>query len=78
MTIETTAPKLNLLFAPKGYTEFHCLFEKENVLEAFKDLVLCSKRINREPFICGVKRHRSDSSYLSFQGDGLGITINFL
>ena len=75
--LESTLPKLNLLYAPKGFIEFHCLFEKENVLEAFKDLLLCSKRINREPWICGVKRHISDSSHLSFQGDGLGITMNF-
>jgi len=75
--IESTLPKLNLLYAPKGFIEFHCLFEKNNALDAFKDLLSCSKRINREPWICGVKRHISDSSYLSFQGDGLGITMNF-
>jgi hypothetical protein len=75
--LESTLPKLNLLYAPKGFIEFHCLFEKENVIEAFKDLLLCSKRINREPWICGVKRHISDSSYLSFSGDGLSITMNF-
>jgi len=75
--VESSLPKINLLYAPKGFVEFQCLFEKENVIEAFKELLLSSKQINREPWICGVKRHISDSSYLSFSGDGLSITMNF-
>ena len=75
--VETSLPKINLLYAPKGFIEFQCLFEKENVIDAFKELLSCSKQINREPWICGVKRHISDSSYLSFSGNGLSITMNF-
>ena len=75
--VESSLPKLNLLYLPKGFTEFQCLFEQDNVIEAFKELLLFSKRNNREPWICGVKRHISDSSYLSFSGNGLSITINF-
>ena len=75
--VESSLPKINLLYAPKGFIEFQCLFEKENVNEAFKELLSRSKQINREPWICGVKRHISDSSYLSFSGNGLSITMNF-
>ena len=43
--LESTLPKLNLLYAPKGFIEFHCLFEKENTLEAFKDLLPANESI---------------------------------
>ena len=75
--VESTLPKLNLIYAPKGFIEFQCLFKKENVVEAFNELLSCSKNINREPWICGVKRQIEDEFYLSFSGNGLSITMNF-
>lgn len=70
-------PKFSLLYAPSGFMEFQTLFPKKKSSEAFSNLISLSQRYHRQPWICGVKRHKSDSSYLSFSGDGLSITINF-
>jgi len=70
-------PKFNLLYYPAGFFEFHTVFPKKSSVEAFSRLILISKNYHREPWICGVKRHKSDSSFLSFSEDGLSITINF-
>lgn len=73
----SSTPKLNLLFAPSGFMEFQCLFPKKSVIEAFSELLLTSQQFKRPSFICGIKRHIPDPSFLSFAGDGLSITINF-
>ena len=70
-------PKFNLLYYPTGFFEFHTVFPKKSSVEAFSRLILISKNYHREPWICGVKRHKSDSSFLSFSEDGLSITMNF-
>jgi len=73
----STKPKINLLYHPEGFFEFHTVFPKKNSIEAFSTLISISKNYHREPWVCGVKRHKSDSSFLSFAEDGLSITINF-
>jgi decaprenylphospho-beta-D-ribofuranose 2-oxidase len=70
-------PKFNLLYAPLGFLEFQTLFPKKKSVEGFSKLISLSQSYHRQPWICGVKRHKSDSSYLSFSGEGLSITINF-
>ena len=70
-------PKFNLLYYPAGFFEFHTVFPKKSSVEAFSRLISISKNYHREPWICGVKRHKSDSSFLSFSEDGLSITMNF-
>ena len=70
-------PKINLLYHPAGFLEFHTVFPKKNSIEAFSRLISISQNHHREPWICGVKRHKRDSSFLSFSEDGLSITINF-
>ena len=70
-------PKFNLLYAPSGFIEFQTLFPKKKSAEAISRLISLSQSHRRQPWICGVKRHKSDSSYLSFSGDGLSITMNF-
>lgn len=75
--LHSSIPQLNLLYAPAGFMEFHNLFPKEKALDAFTKLLTICQRYNRQPWICGVKRHKPDTAYLSFAGDGLSITINF-
>ena len=70
-------PKINLLYHPNGFLEFHTVFPKKHSIEAFSRLITTSQSHHREPWICGVKRHKKDSSFLSFAEDGLSITINF-
>ena len=53
------------------------MFPRKNSIEAFSTLISTSKNYHREPWICGIKRHKNDSSFLSFAEDGLSITINF-
>ena len=57
--------------------EFQTLFPKKKSAEAISRLISLSQSHRRQPWICGVKRHKSDSSYLSFSGDGISITMNF-
>ena len=47
------------------------------MLEAFTELLLLGKKLDFKPFIYGIKRHKSDPSYLSFAKDGMSITVNF-
>mgnify|MGYP001488996118 CR=1 FL=1 len=70
-------PYYNLLFAPSGFIEFQNIFPKKSVLEAFTELILLTKKLDFNPFIFGVKRHKSDPPYLSFANDGMSITINY-
>ena len=53
------------------------MFPKKSSIEAFSRLISISQDYHREPWICGVKRHKSDLSFLSFSEDGLSITMNF-
>lgn len=73
----SATPKLNLLFYPSGFLEFQSLFPKKDAIEAFSELILMSQKYHHHPFICGIKRHKMDSSFLGFANDGLSITINF-
>ena len=70
-------PKFNLMYAPSGFMEFHTIFPKNEVKSAFTELLEKSTQYKRQPWVCGVKRHKKDPSYLSFSEDGLAITINF-
>ena len=70
-------PKFNLMYAPLGFMEFHTVFPKNEVIPAFTELLKKSTDYKRQPWVCGVKRHKKDSSFLSFSEDGLAITINF-
>ena len=70
-------PKFNLLYAPYGFFELQSIFPKENTIHAFTELLAVSNQFKSEPWICMVKRHKPDTSYLTFSGDGLSIAINF-
>jgi len=66
-----------LLFTPSGFFEIQTIFSRDIAIQAFTELLSLSRRFRLQPFICGIKRHKSDSSYLSFANDGLSITMNF-
>ena len=70
-------PKFNLLYAPSGFFELQSLFPRENAITAFIELLSISKQFKSEPWICMIKRHKPDPSYLTFSGDGLSIAMNF-
>jgi len=69
-------PNFNFLFTPNGFFEIQSIFNKHNVVDAFSELLLLSKKYKFQPFVCGIKRHKSNSTYLSFANDGLSITMN--
>ena len=70
-------PKFNLLYAPSGFFELQCLFPRENAISAFMELLSVSNKFKSQPWICMIKRHKPDTSYLTFSGDGLSIAMNF-
>ena len=70
-------PNFNLLFTPSGFFEIQTIFPKDVAIQAFKELLLLGQHYKLYPCICGIKRHKSDSSYLSFANDGLSIAWNF-
>ena len=70
-------PNFNFLFTPTGFFEIQTIFRKDIATQAFMELLSLSRSFKLQPFICGIKRHKSDSSYLSFANDGLSITMNF-
>ena len=70
-------PNFNLLFTPSGFFEIQTIFPKDIAVQAFKELLLLGKHYKLYPCICGIKRHKSDSSYLSFANDGLSIAWTF-
>mgnify|MGYP003948532905 CR=1 FL=1 len=46
-------------------------------MQAIKKFMLIGQHYKIYPSICAVKRQKSDSSYLSFAGDGLSIAWTF-
>ena len=70
-------PKFNLLYAPSGFFELQSLFPRENAISAFMELLSVSSQFKSQPWICMIKRHKPDTSYLTFSGDGLSIAMNF-
>ena len=70
-------PKFNLLYAPSGFFELQSLFPRENAISAFMELLSVSNQFKSQPWICMIKRHKPDTSYLTFSGDGLSIAMNF-
>ena len=69
-------PNFNFLFTPNGFFEIQSIFNKHNVVDAFSELLSLSKKYKFQPFVCGIKRHKSNSTYLSFANEGLSITMN--
>ena len=70
-------PNFNLLFTPSGLFEIQTIFPKDIATQAFKELMLIGQHYKLYPSICGIKRHKSDSSYLAFANDGLSIAWCF-
>jgi len=70
-------PHFNLIYSPSGFWEFHLIFPKEKAICAFIELLEVSRRFKCQPWICMIKRHKPDTAYLSFSGDGLSISMNF-
>ncbi len=69
-------PNFNFLFVPNGFFEIQTIFNKNIVMTAFSELLLLAKQYKFQPFICGIKRHKASSTYLSFANDGLSLTMN--
>jgi len=69
-------PNFNFLFTPNGFFEIQTIFNKNIVMTAFTELLLLAKEYKFQPFICGIKRHKDSSAYLSFANEGLSITMN--
>lgn len=70
-------PQWNLLFYPDGFRELQMIFSIEHIEKAYTEtLQFCAK--NRiSPYICAIKKHVSETGYLSFANDGFSFTINF-
>ena len=71
-------PGVKYSFYPQGFREYQVLFSRNVAISAFKELLDLCKKNNHIPILCSIKRHRQDFGHLSFSGDGLSISINFL
>jgi decaprenylphospho-beta-D-ribofuranose 2-oxidase len=71
-------PNAKYSFYPNGFREYQVLFSRNNAVEAFEEILTICKMSHHIPILCSIKRHKHDFGYLSFCGDGLSISINFL
>ncbi len=70
-------PDWNLKFAPEGFNEVQALFPAAQFEAAFHALMAYCRRHGRVPEVCATRRHRADSYFLSFAGDGLSLTLPY-
>lgn len=70
-------PQWNLKYYPLGFREWQILFSSKNFEAAYKTILLLCRQYNFVPYICAVKKHKAQNSYLSFSGDGFSLTVNY-
>lgn len=70
-------PQWNLKFHPHGFREMQILFPDNIFEEAYKDLLMFSKQKKFTPSICAIRKHKAQSAFLSFSGDGFSMTLNY-
>ena len=73
----TKYPKFNLIYGTSGFLEFQIIFPKDNFSNALRELLAKSHHYGVPPWICMMKKHKPDNSFLSFSGDGFSVSINF-
>ena len=73
----TKYPKFNLIYGDCGFIEFQIIFSKINFPDALEELLTKSHHFGVPPWICMMKKHKPDNSFLSFSGDGFSVSINF-
>jgi len=70
-------PSWNQKFVPKGFREWQILFPKESFVEAYSEILSFCQSQNFTPYVCAIRKHKPQSPYLSFSGDGYSMTINY-
>jgi decaprenylphospho-beta-D-ribofuranose 2-oxidase len=71
-------PNAKYSFYPNGFREYQVLFNRNYAVKAFEEILTLCQKNHHIPILCSIKRHKQDVGYLSFSGDGLSISINFL
>lgn len=70
-------PNWNFKFAPNGFQEWQIFFPAKKFVQGYKTILSICKKHNQVPFLCAVRKHKTQSGYLSFAGDGFSLTINY-
>lgn len=70
-------PNWNFKFAPNGFQEWQIFFPTEKFIQSYKKILAVCRKHNQVPFLCAVRKHKPQSGYLSFAGDGFSLTINY-
>lgn len=69
-------PGWKQLYRPFGYLEFQPLLPRKRGLESLTGLLKLCHRHQAQSLLCGLKYHRPDDFYLSYEGDGYSIGID--
>ena len=70
-------PKWNLKYHPHGFREWQILFETENFEAAYKEVIRLCRTHKFTPYICAVRKHKKQTPFLSFAGNGFSMTVNY-
>lgn len=70
-------PEWNLKYAPLGFREWQLLFPNESFTTAYTTILLFCRKHKITPYICAVRKHKKQSAFLSFSGEGFSMTVNY-
>mgnify|MGYP001245212577 CR=1 FL=1 len=74
--IHNKLPDIKNIHKPHGFLEFQPLIPKNKIEFSIKEIFKLCKKFKCESLLCGVKIHRSDNYYLSYQLDGYSMGID--
>ena len=74
--IHNKMPDMKNIHKPHGFLEFQPLLPSKKIDKNIKDILLLCKKFKTESLLCGVKLHKSDDFFLSYQLDGYSLGID--
>ncbi len=69
-------PDIKNIHKPYGFLEFQPLLPIKNIDRNIKEILLLCKKFKTESLLCGVKLHKADEFFLSYQLDGFSLGID--
>ncbi len=70
-------PKWNLKYYPHGFREMQIFLHVEKFAIGYRSILSFCRANNFTPYICAIRKHKKQTPFLSFSGDGFSMTLNY-
>ena len=70
-------PQWNLKYYPHGFREMQIFLPAEKFATGYRNILSFCRANNFTPYICAIRKHKKQTPFLSFSGDGFSMTLNY-